>query len=107
MRALKSALSLTDMMSTMKALQAIQRSISNAWLAAAPLVVLFAFVIGVPVFFGAAHGIARLIDPDAADDLFMGLIMWMAMALLVLTPSGLAIYAMFRLARRLVGKKEP
>ena len=107
MRALKSALSLTDMMSTMKALQAIQRSISNAWLAAAPLVVLFAFVIASRYSLALLTGYARLIDPDAADDLFMGLIMWMAMALLVLTPSGLAIYAMFRLARRLVGKKEP
>jgi hypothetical protein len=37
----------------------------------------------------------------------MGAIMWTSMTLCVLAPIGLAIYAVFRLTKWLVGKKSP
>jgi len=92
----------------MKSLQAIRRFISNAWLAAAPLVVLFGLVVGVPILVGIAHWIvARVSDPETADNLLMDVGMTAAAMVLLLTPAGLAIYAIVRLAKWLIGKKEP
>jgi hypothetical protein len=92
----------------MKSVQAIRRFISNAWLVAAPLVLLFLLIVVVPIFFAVAYEILKLIfSPEQADTLLMDAGMWLAMVVFVLTPIGFAIYAMVCLARWLVGKKEP
>jgi hypothetical protein len=71
------------------------------------LKVFAAVVIGVPILVGIARVITRFIDPEGADALLMGAIMWTSMALCVLAPIGLAIYATFRLVKSLAGRKSP
>ena len=91
----------------MKSVQAIRRFVSNAWLAAAPLVVLFGLVVGLPILAGMAHGIvAWLFDRDTADKLLMDVGMTATAMVLVLTPIGAAIYAIVCLARWRGEKKE-
>jgi hypothetical protein len=91
----------------MKFIRPISRFISNTWLAAGPLVLLFVFVIGVPAIFGLVHVIvARMWGPETADNFLMNAGMLAGMAL-VLAPIGLAAYAMVSVAKWLVRKKEP
>jgi hypothetical protein len=71
------------------------------------LTVLAAIVIGIPVLVGIVRVITRIFDPEGADALLMGAIMWTSMALCVLAPIGLTIYATFRLAKWRAGKKSP
>jgi hypothetical protein len=69
------------------------------------LKVLAAVVIGVPILIGIVRVITRIVDPEGADALLMGAIMWTSMALCVLAPIGLAVYATFRLVKWLAGRK--
>jgi hypothetical protein len=51
----------------MKSVQAIRRVISNAWLVAAPLVLVL-LLIGVLIFIGVVHEILKLVfGPEQAD----------------------------------------
>jgi hypothetical protein len=59
----------------MKAPQAIRRLISNAW-ATGPLVLLLAFVVGTPASIGVLRARIMDPDPDGADALLMGAIIW-------------------------------
>jgi hypothetical protein len=70
------------------------------------LKVLLAVIIGVPLLVGIVRVITRIIDPEGADALLMGAIMWTSMALCVLAPIGLAIYAIFRLAKWFAGRQQ-
>jgi len=91
----------------MRFIRPVSRFISNTWLAAGPLVLLFAFVIGVPAVFGLVHVIvARIWGPETADNFLMNAGMLAGM-LLVLAPIALAAYALVCIAKWLVGKKEP
>lgn len=74
--------------SEMKALQAIRRFVSNHPVAAPPLIPAAVYVIGMPIFIVTALVITRFMDPDpdAADALLMGAIMWMSAAFFVLAP---------------------
>ena len=91
----------------MKALQAIRRFVSNHPLVAPPLILVSGYVFGFPVFICVALVVTRFMDPDpdAADALLMGAIMWTSMVYLVLAPISLVIYALFGLAKWLGGKK--
>jgi hypothetical protein len=92
-----------DHVRTMKALQAVWRWIANA----GALGRLLAFVIGVPLYIGVLRVITRFMDPDpdAADALLMGAIMGTSEAFFVLVPIGLVVYAVFRLAKWIGGKR--
>jgi hypothetical protein len=85
----------------MKALQAIRRFVSNHPVVAPPLILVSAYLIGFPIFIAVARVVTRFMspDPDAADALLMGAILWMSAAFFVLAPLSLAIYAMFSLAK--------
>ena len=91
----------------MKVLQAIRRFVSNHPVAAPPLILVAVYVIGMPIFIVVALVVTRFMgpDPDAADTLLMGAIMWTSAAFFVLAPISLAIYAMFGLAKWLGSKK--
>lgn len=91
----------------MKSVQAIWRFISNAWLVAAPLVILVLLFVGVPIIIAVAHVIvARISGPEAADTFLMDAITWTWIAALVLAPIGLVIYGAVCLARRLLRKRD-
>ena len=92
----------------MKSVQAIWRFISSSWLIAAPLIILFILFVGAPIFLAIIHAIAgRVAGPDAADTLLMDVVTWTWIAVLVLTPLGLAAYGAVRLARWLMRKRAP
>ena len=90
--------------------RAIRRFIANAWLAAAPLVILF-LLIAIPLCLAIVGAIiGRVWGPEAADDFttaVFGAMMWGGELALGLAPIGLAIYGLVRLARWLVRKKQP
>src|SRR5215510_15623951 len=90
----------------MKFVQAIWRSILNAWLVSASLIILVFLLVGVPVLLAAVHAIAeRVSGLEAADTLLMDIIMWASVLVFVLTPIGFAIYGTVRVARWLLNKK--
>jgi hypothetical protein len=92
----------------MKSVQAIWRFISSSWLIAAPLIILFFLFVGAPILLAIIHAIAaRVAGPDAADTLLMDVVTWTWIAVLVLTPLGLAVYGAVRLARWLKRERAP
>ena len=92
----------------MKSVQAIWRFISSSWLIAAPLIILFFLFVGAPIVLATIHAIAaRVAGPDAADTLLMDVVTWTWIAVLVLTPLGLAVYGAVRLTRWLMREKAP
>jgi len=94
----------------MKFVQAIRRFISNAWLVTAPLVILV-LLVAIPLVLAVVGAIiGRAFGPEAAENYSSSLfsaMMWGAELALLLTPIGLAIYGLVRLARWLVRKKGP
>jgi hypothetical protein len=94
----------------MKFVQAMRRFISNAWLVAAPLIIVF-LLIAIPLCLAIVRAIIeRLFGPEAAEDFstfLFGAMMWGGELVLGFAPIGLAIYGIVRLARWLVRKKEP
>ena len=92
----------------MKSVQTIWRFIANAWLIAAPLVILVLLFVGVPIIIAVAHAIvARISGPEVADTFLMDAMTWTGIGVLVLTPIALVIYGTVRLARRFLRIKEP
>ncbi len=94
----------------MKSVQAICRFVSNAWLVAAPLVIVFLFIAVLIVFAIVSVIVERVFGPEAAKGFsafWLDVTMRGAELLLVLAPIGLAIYVSVRLARWLLRKKEP
>jgi hypothetical protein len=58
-----------------------------------------------PALLAIVYAIARVVDFERAEDLTMDAVMWTWAGLLMLAPIGLAIYAVFRLTKRLAGRK--
>jgi hypothetical protein len=93
----------------MKSVQTIRRFISNAWLVAAPLVIVF-LLIAIPLCLAVVSAIIEhVFGPEVAEGFsttLFGAMMWGGELVLGLAPIGLAIYGIVRLARWLVRKKE-
>lgn len=90
----------------MESLQAIRRLISNAWLAATPLVLIL-FIIGFFVFIDIVRRIVEYgWGIEAAEKLLINA-MILAVWALALTVAGLAVYGMICLARWLLRRDEP
>lgn len=77
---------------------AIRRLISNAWLAAPPLVILLAAVVAFALIDVASAIIARLAGTQASDN-FVAEIMTLFGMLVLFTPLAIALYALVALAR--------
>ena len=90
--------------------QAIRRFIANAWLAAAPLVIVF-LLIAIPLCLAIIGAIIEGIwGPDAAEDFstsVFGGMMWGGELALGLAPIGLIAYGLYRLARWWLGQRKP
>jgi hypothetical protein len=93
----------------MKSVQAICRFVSNAWLVAAPLVIVFLLIAVLILAAIVSVIVERMFGSEAAEGFsafWLNVTMWAGELLLVLAPIGLAIYALVRLARWLLRKKE-
>ena len=93
----------------MKSVRAICRFVSNAWLVAAPLVIVFLLIAVLMLAAIVSVIVERVFGPEAAEGFSTFLLnatMWGAELALVLTPLGLAIYASVRLARWLLRKNK-
>jgi len=93
----------------MKSVRAICCFVSNTWLVAAPLVIVFLLI--AVLILAAIVGviIERVFGTKAAEGFSafgLNVTMWGAESALVLTPIGLAIYASVRLARWLLRKNK-
>ena len=92
----------------MKGLRTIRRFISNAWLAAAPLVILLLLVGGLVVL-GIVLGVVTAIvrsayGPTAAENFLLGSVVWLAF-LFALAMVGLIGYGLLCIARWLLSKE--
>jgi hypothetical protein len=88
----------------MKFVQAIWSFISNAWLVAAPLVIV---IIGVFAFIGIVQAIIERVFGNETAENFVAntmVLLWMALELALL---GLVLYGLFCLARWFLRKKAP
>jgi hypothetical protein len=91
----------------MKYLQATRDFAANAWLAAAPLILLVLLPIVVFIcLFAAEKVIARVWSEEAADN-FLANAMTLLGAALLLAPIGLLLYGLFSMARWLLRSKKP
>lgn len=82
----------------------IRRFISNAWLAATPLVILFAIVAAFATIGLASEIIARVAGTQASEN-FVANVMTLFGMLALFTPLAIAIYALVLLARWLSARK--
>jgi hypothetical protein len=90
----------------MKFVQAIWPFISNAWLVAAPLVIVIV-IIGVFAFIGIVQAIIERVFGNETAENFVAntmVLLWMALELALL---GLVLYGLFCLARWFLRKKAP
>ena len=88
----------------MKSVQAIRRFVSNAWLVAAPLVIVVLLVAGLALL-GVVYAIVGSVFGAETADNFLANAMvsfWIAFELALL---GLAVYGIFCVARWLLRKK--
>lgn len=83
---------------------AIRRLISNAWLAATPLVVLLAIAGGFAVIGVASAIIARIAGTQWSDD-FVANVMTLFGMLVLFAPPAIAAYALVSLARWMLARK--
>jgi ABC-type sulfate transport system permease component len=94
----------------MRAVEAIRRFFSKAWLAAAPLIILF-LLVAIPIVLAiVSKTIEHVSGPEVAErfDVFWVDITMGALELtFILAPIALVAYVAFRLTKWLVRKRQP